>query len=83
MPYVVAGLLTLRTSITLRDVPLAWLLVFNAVVVGSFGVIAVLFPGPLYDSFGGTSDVGSQFVVQLAGAASILCALPLLADLRR
>lgn len=50
---------------------LAWLLALNAVVVGLFGVVALLFPGPLYDSFGGTSDVGSQFVVELFGAALI------------
>lgn len=50
---------------------LSWLLVANAFVVGLFGVVALLLPGPLYDSFGGTSDVGSQFVVQILGAALI------------
>ena len=50
---------------------LAWLLVVNATIVGLFGVVAVLFPGPLFDAFGGTSDVGSQFLVQLFGAALI------------
>jgi hypothetical protein len=49
--------------------PLAWLLVLNAIVVGIYGVIAILFPGPLYDLFGGRSDVGSQFVTRLAGSA--------------
>jgi hypothetical protein len=48
---------------------LAWLLVLNAAVVGIYGVIAVVFPGPLYDLFGGKSDVGSQFVTRLAGSA--------------
>lgn len=48
---------------------LAWLLTANAVVVGSFGIVALLLPGPLFDAFGGTSDVGSQFVVQILGAA--------------
>lgn len=48
---------------------LAWLLLLNAVVVGAFGLVGVLLPGPLFDAFGGASDVGSQFVVQLFGAA--------------
>lgn len=39
------------------------------VVVGAFGLVGLLLPGPLFDAFGGTSDVGSQFVVQLFGAA--------------
>ncbi|HET7699921.1 MAG TPA: hypothetical protein VFM06_03525 [Candidatus Limnocylindria bacterium] len=50
---------------------LAWLLVANAAVSGLFGLVAAVFPGPLFDAFGGTSDVGSQFVVQLFGAALI------------
>lgn len=50
---------------------LAWLLAVNGIVSGIFGAAAVLFPGPLFDSFGGTSDVGSQFVVQLFGAALV------------
>lgn len=50
---------------------LAWLLVANAVVVGLFGLTATLFPGPLFDAFGGVSDVGSQFVMRLFGAALI------------
>lgn len=45
------------------------LLVVNAVVVGLFGLVATLFPGPLFDAFGGASDVGSQFVMRLFGAA--------------
>ena len=48
---------------------LAWLLTVNALVVGAFGLAGVIFPGPLFDAFGGRSDVGSQFVVQLFGAA--------------
>lgn len=48
---------------------LAWLLAVNSVVSAAFGVVAVLFPGPLFDSFGGTSDLGSQLVVQILGAA--------------
>lgn len=47
---------------------LAWLLVANAIVVAAFGLVGVLLPGPLFDAFGGNSDVGSQFVVQLFGA---------------
>ncbi len=50
-------------------VRLAWLLGLNAIGVAAFGVVAVLFPGPLFDAFGGRSDAGSQFVVQLFGAA--------------
>jgi hypothetical protein len=50
---------------------LAWLLTVNGLVSGLFGIVALLLPGPLYDSFGGTSDVGSQFVVQLFGAALV------------
>jgi len=54
-----------------RVVRLSWLLVANAVVVGLFGVVAVVSPGPLYDLFGGTSDIGSQFLVQLFGATLV------------
>ncbi len=50
---------------------LVWLLVANAVIVGLFGLVATLFPGPLFDAFGGVSDVGSQFVMRLFGAALI------------
>lgn len=51
-----------------RAVRLAWLLTANATVVGLFGVFAVVSPGPPYDLFGGTSDIGSRFLVQLFGA---------------
>lgn len=47
---------------------LAWLLIANAAISGIFGLIGVVFPGPLFDAFGGRSDVGSQFLVQLFGA---------------
>lgn len=50
---------------------LSWLLVANAVVSSFAGLIGVVFPGPLFDLFGGRSDVGSQFLVQLFGATLI------------
>ncbi len=50
---------------------LAWLLLANAAVSGFVGLVGVLFPGPLFDLFGGRSDVGSQFLVRLFGAALV------------
>jgi hypothetical protein len=50
---------------------LSWVLVANAIVVGLYGVVAVLAPGPLYDLYGGESDIGSRFLTQISGAALI------------
>ena len=62
------GALRVLGHVSSRIVRLSWLLSGNAAISASFGIAALLFPGPLYDSFGGSSDVGGQFVVRLFGA---------------